>query len=143
MFPFSSILDGVRATLKLTAFSVIDSDITPGTATAIGGVGSNGNKTGDSDADEWIADDYAASSAFDASDYEAGYFSVSGDTGSLSGPAFDTYHGCDTGPVWSLFLGTPGALNCTGILRVRQKADTDNEVSALMTLSVFVDFEEP
>lgn len=91
---------------------------------------------------EWLSSDGKASSGILASDYECGYFNVTGDLSFLTGPARDTYHAITTAQWWYLYLydsdsfGPFQSKSVTGEIRVREIAVPANEVTATMALSV-------
>lgn len=147
MFPFFGLLAGVDRTLALTANTVLDSDISPGTQTAEARLNSDGNYEDRGGGfggwtthaiNQWIHDDYVGDPGFDASLYEGGYFSVTGSTTYLVGATLDTYHALSSTRTWSLsrFYSGFGNDSVTGTLKVREIAQPANEVTATLTLQI-------
>ena len=150
MWPFAGLLEGIPDTLLLTNTSVNDSvfaETNPEFALAEARLATDGDKdtrvNGISwqtpNANQWMSDEFAAVPAFDASNYECGYFNVTGDTNDLSGPTLDTYHALSSNREWTLSdnIG-PGfdIRSVTGEWRVREIANPSNEATATLTLSI-------
>lgn len=146
MFPLLGLVTGIDNALKLANHTVSDIRASPATCSAHYRFNSNGNserKVGGGPytivgADQWIKDEFADTPAFDPSLYEAGYFSVTGDTGELTGPSLDAYHSLSTTREWILskFISGVGFYNVTGTIKVREIADPSNEVTATLTLNI-------
>lgn len=79
----------------------------------------------------WI-DDFGGNSA---GDYECMCTTPSGSGGTLSG-TFGTWQDCDVTRSWTISLTTTGSIFRTSTLTVREKADTGNSASALVTWSL-------
>ena len=149
MFPMPSILKlGVQPTLKLTNKSANDFGISPGTVTCAfrfatdgdADRSSNGGTNWTPTADEWMNDLYAALGIFDSSLYECGLFSVtyggSGSSSDLTGPTVDTYHTLSSNQTWTFqkFFSGFGSATLSGTIKVREIANTSNEVTSTLSL---------
>lgn len=148
MFPFGAIstLKGISDDLKLTMLIVSDLALS-GDAWAGCKLDSDGDLKDSTNGttwnvrhtNEWIMSEYHDSPAFDPNDYEGGYFNVTG-TGLVQGSAEDTYISLHLAPYWFLRIPPtyPEFAWCTGTLKVREKANPSNEVTATLSLDVEV-----
>lgn len=140
MFPYlGGLLKGLDKTLKLTnanlsEYKELQAVDVSATLSANGNLILNADTGGGGHANEWMHDSYAGSAGFNPALYEGGYFgSFAGDPPSGT---LNQYISLDLSPSWGYSRGSGqvGSNSCTGTLRVREKADTGNEVTCTLTM---------
>ncbi len=127
-------------TLKLTSMLAQKFVTSPAAATCLATFTTTGDLGGDitlAHIDEYLDQQGTGAGA----PYEIRYGSVTGDTGDLTGPALNTFHGLGTQRQWSLFKsGTPpGQRNVTGTITIREILKTSNSVAATLAMQALVD----